>query len=757
MGISSSGLISGLNTEDIIAQLLSIERKPITLLQQRQANFQTKVAAFLDVNVKISSLQGAASSLNDTQNFNTKSVNVTKNASGVDIVTATASSAAVVGSQTVEVSQLAQAHKLAAQGFVDQNTTAVASGSGTFSFKVGAVGAVTDLTVTSTTTLQGLHDAINSANAGVTASILNDGSPTNPYRLILTSSTSGSNQDIQIVTNDTTLDFANKHIEAAVAATTNSGSYTGTVTSSGTYTGTTNKTFLLEIITAGTVDGTARYKFSTNGGLTFDDNAGAGYTPSATASAIGNNTEGVNIAFSNSGTLSVGDRFTVDLFNPTLQEAQDAIVKVDNLTLVKSSNTVSDAIQGVSLNLVKAEVGTTINVSVSTDTAPATQKIKDFVSAYNNVTTFFDEQQSFDPEINKANPLLGDFTVRSLQRTIQNILTAAVPGITSGKTNLAQIGITSDSTTGEISIDDAKLSTALSADPTGVLKLFVGTGTPTDNAITFVSKTDKTQAETYAINITSAPQRASFTSATALQASGLGAAELLTFTFTSNATSSSPSTSAFSVSLSQNDNINVIVDKLNSAFATKSVGLEASHSNEKLSITSKDYGADIKFTVVSDRAADTTSTGVGQTLQTLTGVDVVGRINNHIATGKGNTLTGITGSEEEGLVISTTATTTGSFGTIAVSMGIADRLARELDAILDPTTGFLKSRQDTLQKSIDDLAAQIESKEAKLVVEEERLRAKFTSLEVLLGQFQSQSEFLANQLSQLPSIRVFGR
>jgi flagellar capping protein FliD len=56
-----------------------------------------------------------------------------------------------------------------------------------------------------------------------------------------------------------------------------------------------------------------------------------------------------------------------------------------------------------------------------------------------------------------------------------------------------------------------------------------------------------------------------------------------------------------------------------------------------------------------------------------------------------------------------------------------------------------------------DMTIAIEGKEKKLGTEEERLRARFTSLEVLLGKFQSQSTFLTNQLRQLPGIRTLGR
>lgn len=762
MGISTGGLVSGLNTDEIIAQLVNLQRRPIQLLQQNQATFETRLSALLDVNIKLSGLQNAASSLNTADNFNTKSVSVSKASNGDTIVSATASSAAVTGSHTVKVSQLAQAHKIASQGFADQNTSPILdSGSfpsgGNFSFKVGAAGAVTNIAITTTTTLQDLRDAINTANAGVTASILNDGTATNPHRLILNSTSTGASQQITISTNVTTLNFTTNQIEAAAVGTTNSGSYTGTVTSSGTYTGTANKTFLLEIITGGTVPN-ARYKVSTDGGLTFDNNGGAGYTLSASAAAIGNNTEGVNIAFSDNGSsLTVGDRFSVDVFHPTLQKAQDAVVTVDNLTLVKPTNTLSDAIQGVTLTLVKADVATTVNLTVSSDTTSAKQKIDAFVSAYNDVITFLNDQQSFDPDLGEVNPLLGDFTIRSIQRTVQNVITGAVPGLKSGKLNLAHIGITSNSTTGLLSVDDAKLSSELSTNPTDVLKLFIGTGTPSHSAITFVSKTDKTQVGTYAVNLTTAPQRASFTSATQLQASGLGANELLTFTFTANATHTSPTVTSFTVSLSQNDTINTVVNTLNSSFATKGVALEASQSNGQLSITSKDYGADLKFTVVSDRAADTTSTGIGTTVLTRLGVNAAGSINGHTATGKGNTLTGLSGSPEQGLVLETTTTSTGSFGTITVSSGAADRLAQTLTGFLDTSTGVLKARQDSLQQQIDDLTTEIERKELRLLAEEERLRARFTSLEVLLGQFQAQSQFLTNQLSQLPGIASLGR
>ena len=98
---------------------------------------------------------------------------------------------------------------------------------------------------------RGLKDAINSAGGGVTASIINDGTGSTPYRLVLTANTSGSASEIFITQNDTSLDFANKKVEAAFAFTSNT--YSGAVSSNegNNYTGSTSKTYLLQVVTGG--------------------------------------------------------------------------------------------------------------------------------------------------------------------------------------------------------------------------------------------------------------------------------------------------------------------------------------------------------------------------------------------------------------------------------------------------------------------------------------------------------------------------
>jgi len=764
---SSTGLASGINYDQIVSQIQDSLRQPILKLQSRQSAYQQQISGLLSASSKLSTLSAVAAAVNNPANFNTRTASVTKTTAGNSLLTATADSTATTGSYAVTVQQLAQANKLASQGVVDQNTTAIASGDGTFKFRVGSTGTEYSVTVSATTTLQGLRDAINSSGGSVTASIVNVGSGSTPYRLVLSANTSGSANAITITHNDTTLDLTNKKVETAYAATTNS--FAGTVSSNAgnNYTGTTNKTFLVKIVSGGAA-GVATYKYSIDGGITYLGANGATYNGSNAIttqgaltnyidSAVASNAtnEGVQLAFG-AGTLAAGDTFTVNVYNPTLQAAQDAVVKIDNTTVTRSSNAITDAIQGVTLNLIQIDTSNAVTLSVATDTSGLTEKIKSFVSAYNDVNSFLQQQLTFDPKGGRASSLLADPSIRAVQSLLKNIVSGSIPGLTSGKTNLSQIGITSDSKTGALKVNDGVLSTAISSDPDGVKRLFLGIGTPSNSAISFSGLTEKTAAGTYGIAITVAPEKAVLGGASAaafqnLSGTGLTSDERLSFTYSGNYAETTPTTVSFNATLTAGSKINDIVSALNSAFATQKVGLSASNDGGKLKITSTDFGKDVRFTVVSDQAG-VTQTGIGTVGLTAQGVDVAGTINDHSATGKGKILTSDSGFAEDGLSVSTETTTTGLFGTIAVSRGVGDRLAATLDSYTNSKTGVFVGKTNALQGNITRISQDIAKINDRVTKEGDRLRAQLVRLESTLSKFQATSNFLTNQLSKLSTL-----
>ncbi|MCX5724307.1 MAG: flagellar filament capping protein FliD [Nitrospirae bacterium] len=766
MTISSSGLVSGLNVDQLVQQVQDAQKQPITTLQARQATYQKEIGAIQSVSTKLSTLLAVTSSVNNPANFNTNSVSVGNTATGATLLSATADSTATNGTYAVSVKQLAKASKLAAAGFVDQNATGVASADGTFKFKVGNAGTEYSVGVSAGTTLQALRDSINATGGTVTATIINDGTGSNPYRLILTANTSGGSNSIAITNNDTSLDFTNKKVEAAYAFTGNS--YAGTVTSNAgnNYTGSTSKTFLIQAVTGG-APGAATYKYSIDGGLTYLGYGGAAYsatagtdisggpiTAAAVATAIGGTagaSEGVTVGFG-AGTMVAGDRFSVDVFAPTFQTGQDAVVVVDGTTYTKATNNVADIIQGVTLNLQQADSTNGVNVTVTSDASAAVAKIKNFVTAYNDFNTFLNGQLNYDPTTKLAGPLLGDPAVRAIQRQLKDVVSGQIPGLTTGKANLSQIGITSNSKTGALTVNDTILSSAISSDPTGVRRLFLGIGTPSNSAITFLGLTSKTEAGSYGINIATAPLKAVLGGASStfqdLSTTGLTNPESLSFSYSGDYAATIPTTTSFNVTLSAGLKVNDIVSALNSSFSTNGVGLSASSDSGKLKITSKDYGADVHFTVVSDQAG-VAQTGIGSVGRSAQGTDIAGSINNYAATGKANALTSHSGFTEDGLAISTESTSVGLFGSVTVTRGVGDRLVSSLATYTDPTVGILTAKSSGLQKNVDRLTKDIKTLNDRITTSGDSFRAQLVRLETVLGKFQTTSNFLTNQLAKL--------
>jgi flagellar hook-associated protein 2 len=766
-GVSTSGLISGIDASDLISKMLEIERRPAKLLELRQNDYELKISAILSLSSKLSSYKTSLNNLNYQSTFNTKSASVTKSSSGEDLLDVSASNTAAPGNYSIKVNQLAASSKKASDGFVDENLTAVASTAGSFSFKVGLSGAVTTIGVNSSMTLEGLRDAINTADAGVTASIINDGTGSNPYRLILTADDSGSSNTLYVTQNDTDLDFTNKQIESGYSYTDNS--YSGTFASAGTYTGTTNKTFLVEVVSEGE-SGTAAYKYSIDGGITWlgyngssydssaaDNTDGGAITTSVAALNIdgsGTNHEGVQASFTAGSTLAAGDRFSIDVFNPEMQEAKDAVIQIDNATIVKSTNTITDAIPGITMDLLKADTSSTLTLSVTTISSSAKSNIEEFVESYNDLFEFINEQLSYDSDTGEANPLLGDPTLLEIRRKIGNTISGVIPGLSNASyTNLSQIGITSDYKTGQLSMDSSVLEKALNSNPDDVAKLFIGIGEPTNYAISYEKKTSATQAGNYGISISSAPEQAELSGDNDLSSTGLSADETLIFKYSDNHTGANASTTAFSVTLSAGLTIGSIVTTLNSTFATRDVALSASKTSDgKLKITSDEYGEDMWFTVTTDQGAGSGQIWSASGSYEDDGVDIAGSINNHVAKGKGNILTAVAGFPEEGLSISTTSNQTGGFGAIRVSRGIADILPSILDSYVNSETGVLKSKESSLQNSIDDIADRIERMEQRISEKEESLQAEFARLEVLLSKYDTMAQYLSNNLTSLPKI-----
>jgi len=194
---------SGLDVQTLVDQLIKLERAPIERFERQTTNLQSKVKALQSFNTKLSTLlnkldnalyKGETALLNVPAGFArrfAKSIFAVRNASSSDesAVLAVAAKGASVGSYAVTVSSLAKARTEASANFADTDTTR--AGTGTIVIQVGTKDAVTINIDETNNTLEGVRAAINNANAGVSATILNDGS-SSPYRLLLTAKGTGT-------------------------------------------------------------------------------------------------------------------------------------------------------------------------------------------------------------------------------------------------------------------------------------------------------------------------------------------------------------------------------------------------------------------------------------------------------------------------------------------------------------------------------------------------------------------------------------
>jgi len=120
--------------------------------------------------------------------------------------------------------------------------------------------------------------------------------------------------------------------------------------------------------------------------------------------------------------------------------AQDAALTVDGVSLVSSTNTLTGALQGVTLQLTGESAGRTVSVGVANDTDKAKQAIADFVSNYNTLIGAINSQFTYDEAKQSAGVLAGDASVRGMQSTLLSAMSYAVVG-NPNLTTLRSVGV----------------------------------------------------------------------------------------------------------------------------------------------------------------------------------------------------------------------------------------------------------------------------------------------------------------------------
>ena len=364
MSIQFGGLATGLDTSSIIDQLMNIERQPLARLEADKTWLNNRLKAFTELDTRLKAFSDSIKDLNYRDTLLKRSTTL----GSEEFFTASASRDAMPGaSYEVEVVSLARVQKSVSGGVA--SSSAPLFGTGSLSLTVGGDTHTIDIGE-GENSLTGVMEAINAADVGVRAAIINDGTvnpdgSSTPFRMVLTGET---------VAKEFSLDAS---------------------------------------------------------GLT----GGA----------------------------------SLDLGTP-VQQATRAHVRVDNIDIYSDTNTLTEAIPGMTLDLRKAEAGTTTSLAVNVDKAAIKEAIEEFATGYNKVVSFITSQSVLDGE--GGGVLGGDSGINAIKRRLQTMLTQPVEN--SGTLRaLSQLGFETQKD-GTLQVNEKTLNAAIDEHLDSVVSLLAG-------------------------------------------------------------------------------------------------------------------------------------------------------------------------------------------------------------------------------------------------------------------------------------------
>ncbi|MBF0461881.1 MAG: flagellar filament capping protein FliD [Magnetococcales bacterium] len=527
-GISFGGLATGLPS-NIVDMLMSAQQGQMKSLQTNLSNLTNEQSIYASLNSKLAALDTQITALKDPNAWAPHTVS----SSSPSLATATAASGAMSGNHTLNVAQLAtndtwvlgDASMSSGSGMTSVTDTLGPNSTLSFTYN-GAqydTGDLSGKTLTDVaSTINGMHFG---SNPGVSANIMYDGSA---YRLVLSAKDSGQ------YNGDPTNDPSGNRIYGTAATFMQADGTTPYLTTQGTGTAATSTT--TDPTSGGTFAAGSTFSFTYNGtvyttpdlsgqsltavantinGMSFGSDPGVTVTVQGdgslllTAKDTGQYT-GTNAASDGSGTRIYGadfldasgtsfgattqtqagvDAATVPLttFTNTMP-AQNAIFQLDGVNMTNTSNTPSNVLTGITLQLIGTTgakvsangkaMGSTANstpvvISVADDSASIKTQLNSFATAYNAVIDFVAQNKT---------ALDSSSMARNIETQLQNALhvrTSAV-GATSPNSfqtfsTLAEYGLRTDPYTGDISFDSTSLDKALQNGYSNLAAMFTST------------------------------------------------------------------------------------------------------------------------------------------------------------------------------------------------------------------------------------------------------------------------------------------
>lgn len=419
-----------------------------------------------------------------------------------------------------------------------------------------------------------------------------------------------------------------------------------------------------------------------------------------------------------------------------LVDGTDALFTIDGVALTRTSNVVSDALEGVTLTLTSEESGAVTDIAVGRFMDAARGAMQTFVDAYNGLVEFMKAQGVATDSSRPA--LYNDSLIRGLRRDLPTNLLSTVLGAAPDLATAASVGLSLDRD-GMISLDSTKFDSAFNTRYADLRTLFSEQRTASSPDMTFVSSGQGITGGSWDVEITALATTASTVTSGFSGAYDAGIMpDVLTLT-------DSVSGRTAAIDLSTGMTTAQIVTAMNDAAAANGLAIEITAEGSEIRITHLSSGshAGIELSVsgTGDGASEAWSSPVS-----VQGTDVAGTIGGEPATGSGSTLVGNAGTSAEGIAIRYAGAALGSAGSIELTVGTGAAVERLLDryvetgGILDLRTNQISNGTARANDRIHDIDTRLERRRASLL-------RRFVAMEAAIARLQQASAGFLSSLS----------
>jgi flagellar hook-associated protein 2 len=408
--------------------------------------------------------------------------------------------------------------------------------------------------------------------------------------------------------------------------------------------------------------------------------------------------------------------------------AQDAQFTLNGLSLTSATNSVTGVLDGMTLNLNKAQLGVTVNLTVGSDTAGLGDKVQSFVddmNAMKDVTKYLGSYTK-DPADATKGSLKGEEALNTVNTNMKKFMQFRTSDGGAYQT-MADIGIKSN-LDGTIALDRTILDAAIAADPNAIGKIFSANAAATDNQVTYTGSSDKSVEGVYNLTVNQAASQALYLGGTA---TGL-ATDPITITAGSNSfavtiAGTASTTLSLAAGTYSRDNLAKIMQtainndaNLKAKGLTVQMGFDTANNRFQLSTDKFGSASTVNFTTLGTDLTTSMgmATGAGAA-GSYVGTDVMGSLEKdgtfYTFAGTGQSVkinSFLTGAPKD-LAFDVAGTGTGARGTLTFQRGYAAQMTKSITDMLDTKVGTLTAKVTTINKYNTDYADKLKIVEAR--------------------------------------------